>query len=139
MLPRQRFKTITNTTTIKTLLILLTFLLFSSCENKIDTKLIVGRWASKDVVDKTGLNAKDKLTFYKNDSMTIEIFTDGKLYSKMFGIYKIDSTTKTLNISAKDTTENINITYTHDLIKLTQTELELKYQNSKSISRYIRD
>ena len=107
----------------------------------IDTKLIIGSWKITNVVDKTGLNIKDKITFNKNDSLIIEINTIEKRFNqKFFGTYKIDSTTKKLSMSYKDTSnnQNINLAWTTDLIKLTETELELKSKSQKGIDRFVR-
>jgi len=103
-----------------------------SCAGQIDSNQIIGSWKLRNVVDNTKMKATDKVTFDKKDSVTVEIFTDGKLFSQMKGKYELNTAKATL------TTAYDQGTFTFKIIKLTKEELELENPMTKMIDRYIR-
>lgn len=107
-------------------------IVFSSCKNKVDFNLLVGSWKLRDVFDDTGMNFSDKFTFFNNDSLSIDILSNGKMTKQFSGKYKIDRKTNQLKIIFLDKTLDYKI------IKLTSTELELQNQAGKLIDRYRR-
>ena len=86
--------------TMKNLIVILWLSTLVSCTNKqLDPKLIIGSWKMRDVVNHTGLNIKDKITFYDNDSLFAYTFVDNKLDSQIKGKYKLNTENKTLTIT----------------------------------------
>lgn len=105
-----------------------------SCANRqLDPKLIHGSWKMRDVVNNAGLNATNKVTFYENDSIYVEVLVDNKVNSQLKGKYVLDSESKTLATVFNDETSSRS-----DVIKLTETEMELKDETTEKIIRFIR-
>ncbi len=105
-----------------------------SCANKqLDSKLILGSWKMRDVVNSNGLNTTDKVTFYENDSIYVEILVDNKVNSQLKGKYILDTKNETLKTIINDAT-----TSRSEVIKLTETEMELKDEKTEKIIRFIR-
>ena len=121
---------------MKQLYIIFLLLLLISCNEKIDTKCLIGSWKLKDVVDKTNMNAQEKTTYYQGDSLCIETFTNGKLFSKATGIYKLDSVTATFTTIV--TIDNNTFSINFKILKLTNEELQVEELSSKKCYRYIR-
>lgn len=113
--------------------LLLIFLLFTSCNEKVDPHQLSGSWKSRDVIDKTNLNASDRMTFYNVDSLKVEIFTNGKLFSQMKGTYKLDTVARLLTTIYNDTA------FTFHIIGLNEEELELRDCGNRRIVRFVRD
>jgi len=114
-------------------IIVLFCLTLLSCENKIDSKLLIGSWRMKDVVDNTNMNISDKTTFCDNDSIFIETYSNNKLFESIRGVYKLDSKSNTLSIKIHG-----NEYSNSEIIKLTETELHIKDRKTGKIFRNIR-
>ncbi len=120
--------------TMKNLIVILWLSTLVSCTNKqLDPKLIIGSWKMRDVVNHTDLNATDKVTFYENDSIYVEILVDNKVNSQLKGIYILDTESETLTTMINDETSSRS-----EVIKLTETEMELKDEKTEKIIRFIR-
>lgn len=105
-----------------------------SCTNRqLDPKLILGSWKMRDVVNSLSLNATDKVTFYENDSIYVEILVDNKVNSQFKGKYILDTKNETLETIINDATSSRS-----EVIKLTETEMELKDEKTDKIIRFIR-
>jgi len=118
---------------MKNIIITLLLLTSISCSSKqLDPKLIIGSWKMRDVINNTGLNATDKVTFYENDSISLEILVDGELNSQLKGKYILDTVNNTL------TTKIDDLSSQSEVIKLTETEMELKDEKTGKLIRYIR-
>lgn len=107
--------------------------LMSCTYKQLDPKLIIGSWKLIDVKNNRGLNVTHKVTFYKNDSLYEDIFVDNKLDSQIKGKYELNTENKTLT-----TTIIKNISFRFEVIKLTETELEVKEIKTNKLTRYIR-
>jgi len=121
---------------MKQLYIIFLILSLISCKEKIDTKHLIGSWKLKDVVDKTNMNAEEKTTYYKSDSLSIEMFTNGKLFSKSIGTYKLDSATATYTATVTIDSNTFSIHY--KILKLTNEELNVEELSTKRSYRFIR-
>ncbi|CAN5498181.1 hypothetical protein BH10BAC1_BH10BAC1_11290 [soil metagenome] len=121
---------------MKQLYIIFLILSLTSCKEKIDTKYLIGSWKLKDVVDKTNMNAQEKTTYYKSDSLSIEMFTNGKLFSKSIGTYKLDSATATYTATVTIDRNTFSINY--KILKLTNEELNVEELSTKRSYRFIR-
>ncbi len=120
--------------TMKNLIVILWLSTLVSCTNKqLDPKLIIGSWKMRDVVNHTDLNATDKVTFYENDSIYVEILVDNKVNSQLKGKYILDTESETLTTMINDETSSPS-----EVIKLTETEMELKDEKTEKIIRFIR-
>ena len=119
---------------MKNLIVILWLSTLVSCTNKqLDPKLIIGSWKMRDVVNHTDLNATDKVTFYENDSIYVEILVDNKVNSQLKGKYILDTESETLTTMINDETSSPS-----EVIKLTETEMELKDEKTEKIIRFIR-
>ena len=102
----------------------------SNCKRDINTDLLLGSWKLRDVIDNNGLKIRDKMTFSKNDSMSIEIFSDGKLERKYSGRFKVAN-----NIL---TTKYLGKSFNFKILKLTKIELQLRNMQNKQCNRFLR-
>lgn len=107
--------------------------LFTSCESKVAPHQISGSWKTRDLVDKTNLNASDRMTFYNGDSIKIEIFTNNQLFNQIKGTYKLDSAVRLLTTMYNDTA------FTYHILQLNEEEMELKDCGNKRVIRFVRD
>lgn len=115
------------------ILYILTLTSMSCANRQLDPKLILGSWKMRDVVNGAGLNATDKVTFYENDSIYVEILVDNKVNSQLKGKYSLDTESETLATIINDETSSRS-----EVIKLTETEMELKDEKTEKIIRFIR-
>lgn len=119
---------------MRILILFLISLTSLSCANRQpDKRFIIGSWKMRDVVNNTGLNTTDKITFYENDSIYVEILVDNKVNSQLKGKYFLDTESKTLTTIINDETS-----FRSEVIKLTETEMELKDETTEKIIRFIR-
>lgn len=121
---------------MKQLYIIFLILSLISCKEKIDTKYLIVSWKLKDVLDKTNINAEEKTTYYKSDSLSIEMFTNGKLFSKSIGTYNLDSATETYTATVTIDSNTFSIHY--KILKLTNEELNVEELSTKRSYRFIR-
>ena len=110
-----------------TLLIIIT-----SCNSNIISNQIIGSWKLRDVVDYSGQNGSDKLTFYKDNSATVELFADKKLVEKLNAKYNFDIKNKTLKMNYRKSV------FTFNVLKLDNDEMILENNSTKKIDRYLR-
>jgi hypothetical protein len=109
-------------------------MLILSCHNDdIDYHLLMGSWKLRDVKDMTGENITDKVTFFAHDSVSIEIFSDGKLLQEYSGKYKVQEKNKVLTIKYGS-----NLAIDNKIQKLTDKEIELQNPSKKLPDRYSR-
>lgn len=104
-----------------------------SCNKNVNENDLLGSWKLKDVVDQSGQNASDKLTFFKNKIVTAELFSNKKLVDKVNGKYNYE---KQQGILTLDFGKNAIVIY--KIQKLNNNELELLDIKSKKIIRNIR-
>ena len=104
-------------------------LLISNCKSEIDADFLFGSWKLRHVKDNTGLKITDKMTFFEDDSISIEIYSNGKLESKYSGKFKVAN-----NIL---TTKYIGKSVNFEILKLTAVELELQNIESKERNRFL--
>lgn len=118
--------------------LLLAFILFGlfSCKAKETRETnadILGTWTidqDESKYSKTGF--VDRLTFYPDDSMKLEIYLDGKLSETVTGTYKHDKERNIL-FSTFDTTK-----VQAEIVVLTKEKLTLKDHERKVITYYKR-
>lgn len=110
-----------------TLLIIIT-----SCNNNTISNQIIGSWKLRDVIDYTGQNASDKLTFFKDSSATIELFANKKLVEKLNAKYNFDFKNKTLKMDYG------KYVFTFNVLKLDNDEMILENNSTKKVDRYLR-
>ena len=101
-----------------------------SCKTKTHQSDLFGNWTRVDVIDKTGLNSSDIVTFYGKDSMSIQMMANGKIVEKIFGTFKIDSASKNL------TTAYGGVSFKFIIVELTKDKLIL--QKGKERQTYSR-
>ena len=119
---------------MRNLILFLISLTSLSCANRQpDKKLIIGSWKMRNVVNSTGLNATDKVTFYENDSIYVDSLVDNKVNSQLKGKYVLDTESETLTTIINDETSSRS-----EVIKLTETEMELKDEKTEKIIGFIR-
>jgi hypothetical protein len=113
--------------------IVIASILMISCVEKINLNFLIGSWKLQDVDNKSEVSMSDKLSFFSNNSFSIEITQEGKIVSQMEGIYRLDTITNQLEIiyENKDTSS-------FKIVHLTAGELELLNQKTKRIDRYLR-
>ena len=117
---------------MKKIAVLLISILMVSCAPKLDSKQIIGSWTLDNVVYTTTTSVTDKITFSENDSIIVEIFSDGQLLNQMKGKYELNTTTRILK------TDYEQGTFTFKVIKLTKDAFELENPTNKTIAKYIR-
>lgn len=118
---------------MKTAVIILTLIALVSCRSGVDPELLTGSWKSADDLSGAGLNSYSSLTFSADDSVKAKTFAYGKLTSEVGGLYKVDKTARTLTTAYGDT-----VSYELEIVKLTGTELELYYPETKQYQKYVR-
>ena len=114
-------------------LLLLLLCGFISCKTKIEKNALLGSWTviqDESKYSKSGII--DKLTFYPNDSLKIELIIEGKLTQFFSGTYKIDK--KRNIIITRDNSAEVEF----EVVALTGKRLILKDYNSKKITNYKR-
>jgi len=95
--------------------------------------LLKGSWTTINVLDKTGMNVFDRVTFYDTDSILVEVFADGKLQSKMLGNYTINEKSKII------TTAYPNMgSFRIEVIMLKKDEFEMKELSTNNYSKMSR-
>ncbi len=114
----------------ETLVLLLLLTGFTSCKSDIDTSLLPGTWKPKN---ETGKSTYGTITFFENDSVIAKTYDYGRLTSEVTGKYKVDTKAAILTTSYGD-----SLSYKLEIIKLTQTELELYYPRTKQPQLYLR-
>lgn len=118
---------------MKYIFTILISLLIISCSKKIEPKELIGSWKMRDVIDQSGQNATDKTTFYRGDSLIMEMFANKKLVEKQNGEYKFDTISNIIQIEVGNAKiSNIKV------LKLTDSEMELLYEKQKKTTRFIR-
>lgn len=117
---------------MKRIICLLTILLLASCAKTSDKTLIVGSWKCKDI-SPSGEVSSDRVTFYANDSMTGEVYANGKIAHQLSAKYSIDEKTRTLTTFPTD-----KMTFKFKILLLTAEELELQKEGKKTVDHYIR-
>lgn len=87
----------------------------------------------RDLVDQSGQNATEKTTFYRGDSLVMEMFANKKLVEKQNGKYKFDTISNIIHIQlGKTGTSDLKV------LKLINSEMELLYPKQKKPIRFIR-
>ena len=119
---------------MKLIFIFLILFFFVSCKN-IESKELIGSWKMRDVVDETGKNASEKATFYKGDSLIIEMFANRKLIEKQNWRYKFDTVSKIIHIGAG---KKGRFEFDLKVLKLKNSEMELQNTMQPKSIRYIR-
>jgi hypothetical protein len=115
------------------LLIILFLSALVSCKPKIDTSKLRGSWTiDQDESKYPKAGSVDKLTFYPNDSLTIEMIIDGKLNQFFSGKYKIDKERNVI-ITRVDTVE-----VQSEIVSLSERKLVLKDHKRKITTKYKR-
>lgn len=115
------------------ILIILILFAFISCKTEITEDILLGSWTvdqDESKFPKAGFF--DKLTFYPNDSLTIEMILEGKLNQFKSGKYKIDKE-RNLIITRVDTME-----IESEIVTLSEKKLVLKDHKRKVITNYKR-
>jgi hypothetical protein len=104
-----------------------------SCKSQVDKKSLYGSWTLENVIDNSGNKMHDKVTFQRNDSITIEIFMNGSLFHHYKGKYRLETDSKLL-LTQLDTFPATKF----EVVKLTDRNLELKRLQTNKIDRYKR-
>lgn len=132
-------------------LILIT-LLFASCSDTIDTKLLLGSWKMRDIIPQPGMDTNDSLTFFANDSFYTSLYADRKIAYRICGKYKLDEKEKSLTLifitgtsydlisgEPKDFLKDMKNQEQHfQIFKLNASLLELLNLETKKRERYVR-
>jgi hypothetical protein len=105
----------------------------NSCSEKQNSNFLIGSWKLRDVVNNTGENTSDKITFFENDSISIEILQDGKLIEQYSGTYQLDTVRNELTSIYRD-----SMATTFEIELLSESELELYNPHTKRVDRYLR-
>ncbi len=106
---------------------------FISCKTKIEKNALLGSWmVLQDESKYPKADIIDKLTFYTNDSLKIELIINGKLNQLFSGTYKID---KKKNVIV---TKVNSVEVTFEVVALTGKRLILKDYNRNTITNYVR-
>jgi hypothetical protein len=106
-------------------------LIISSCKNE-NSNSLLGSWKLKDVVDYTGQDASDKMTFFENGTVVAEVYLNKKIVTKIKSKYTFDKQNKTLNITGK------SFSVTYKVLKLDNDELNLEDSKTHRAIRNIR-
>jgi hypothetical protein len=117
---------------MKKLAVFLFSIIRVSCTQNFVYMQIFGCWTIDNVVYTTTTIVTDKFTFSENDSIIVEIFSDGQLLNQMKGKYELNTTTRILK------TDYEQGTFTFKVIKLTKDAFELENPTNKTIAKYIR-
>jgi len=105
-----------------------------SCDDKkLDPKLILGSWTMSDIANNTGVIITNKISFYENGSVCVEILVNGKLSSQFKGKYTLDTRKRVLSTDIND-----RISSGFEVMRLTEKELVLKDHRFGRRIRYIR-
>lgn len=105
--------------------------MFFSCKNE-NSNVLLGSWKLKNVVDYTGENGSDKMTFFEDGKATAEVFLNNKLVTKIESKYVFDQQKKTLSII----TGNFSVVY--KVVKLNENELYLEDLKTHAVIRNVR-
>jgi hypothetical protein len=118
---------------MRTLIFFVAFSFILACEEKTDANNILGSWRLRDVVNKSEYDMSDKMTFFPNDSVSVEIFQDGEIVNQISGTYQIDPINEQLISLFKN-----EVATKFDIVRLTSSELELSNPETKRVDRYVR-
>lgn len=122
-----------NSTLVRTLLFFVLIYSMNSCAEKQNSNFLIGSWKLRDVVNNTGQNVSDKMTFFENDSISIEILQDGKVIEQYSGKFQLDTVRNELTAIYRD-----SIATTFQIELLSESELELYNPNTKRVDRYLK-
>lgn len=104
-----------------------------SCNSKSPEQLIIGTWTLNNVINTTDTSVTDKITFYKNDSLLIEIIVNNKIENRYAGTYNISGDNKYItSLIEKFPPQKFEI------ITLSDKRLELRLIGKKHIDQYKR-
>jgi hypothetical protein len=114
-------------------ILIISALLFIACGKEIEFDKLSGSWKTENVIDQSGQNATDKMTFYSKDSICVEIFTNRKLVEKYIGNYKLNKKTNAITIQYKN-----QPAFDFEIIQLTDKELAFKNFKNNAINKCVR-
>jgi hypothetical protein len=118
---------------MRTLAVIVCAVFFFSCKSEVDKKSLYGSWTLENVVNNSGNKMHDKVTFLRNDSVTIEIFVNDSLFHNYKGRYRLETNSKLL-VTQLDTFPETKF----EVVKLTDRNLELKRLQTNKVDRYKR-
>ncbi len=113
-------------------LLLLFFCGLISCETSIEKNTLLGSWTGVQDDSKYPIGGFDKLTFYPNDSIRIELYIDDKLNQSFSGTYRIDK--KRSTVITKVNSVEVQL----EIIALSGKRLIVKDNNIGKITNYKR-
>ena len=93
---------------------------------------LFGSWKTQNVIDQSGQNASDKITFSK-DSVNLEIFANKKLVERYAGKYSLDVKLKLITIQYPNQPK-----FKFEIVKLSEKEFIFKNLKSKAINKCVR-
>lgn len=108
-------------------------LIIFSCKDKISRESIIGAWSLENVINTTGDSILDKTTFFKPDSVLLEVFVNGKIETRFAGTYKISGDNKHPALMV-DTFPTIKF----EILSISKKQMELQLSGRKHIDRYKR-
>jgi len=102
----------------------------SSCQEIQNDKLI-GSWRTRDLVDTTGKNIEDKVTFTRDSLFIIEFLSNGKTIEKEIFNYSLKNNIITIKYKNQNSLD-------FKILKLNGSEMELLNIKENKTLRYIR-
>lgn len=117
----------------KTLVIVIA-VLFSSCTREVNFKYLMGKWTERVFIPNSedSINVESYIVFLPNDSVIGIAIWNGDTTHQISGHYKLDTANYTMEYFVRDTSVKLEI------LRLTNSEMELLNAQSKAVWRYER-